>query len=189
MRALRHRCGVGGLLLSRGLVERGVVGSRAEEAFRRHYAQVFRFIRRRVGSDEEAEDLVQLVFADAVRGLESFKPGATPVLALLYTVAQRRLADRARRLARRESLAELDESRMQLVADSEYGPAVASAIRVALARLPEQQRQVVVLKLLLGVSFAEIGRRVGASEAACKMRFARGLESVRDDLQKAGLDS
>jgi DNA-directed RNA polymerase specialized sigma24 family protein len=45
------------------------------------------------------------------------------------------------------------------------------------------------LKLLQGVSFAEIARRVGASEAACKMRFARGLESVRDELQKAGLGS
>jgi RNA polymerase sigma-70 factor, ECF subfamily len=108
---------------------------------------------------------------------------------LLYTVAQRRLADRARRLARRESLAELDESRIQLVGQSEYGPAVASAIRLSLERLPELQRQVVVLKLLQGVSFAEIARRVGASEAACKMRFARGLESVRDELQKAGLGS
>jgi RNA polymerase sigma-70 factor (ECF subfamily) len=163
------------------------VGSRAEEAFRRHYAHVFRFVRRRVGSDHEAEELTQLVFADAVRGLERFKPGATPVLALLYTVAQRRLADRARAFARRESLAELSETRLQLVANSEYDAEVASAIRRALEQLPEQQRRVVAMKLLQGLSFAEIAERVGATEAACKMRFARGIESVRDDLRQQEL--
>jgi RNA polymerase sigma factor (sigma-70 family) len=176
-------------LLSRRPDERGVVGSRAEEAFRRHYGQVFRFIRRRVSSDHEAEELAQLVFADAVRGLERFKPGATPVLALLYTVAQRRLADRARVLARHESLGELDDARLQLVGESEYGASVASAIRAALDRLPDPQRRVVVMKLLQGASFAEIASSVGTTEAACKMRFARGLESVRDELRQAGLGS
>jgi RNA polymerase sigma-70 factor, ECF subfamily len=175
------------VLPSRPSDEIEAVGSRAEEAFRRHYAQVFRFIRRRVGSDHEAEELAQLVFADAVRSLERFKPGAAPVLALLYTVAQRRLADRARTLARRESLDELVETRLQLVAEAEYDADVGAAIRRALARLPEQQRQVVVLKLLQGLTFAEIAERIGATEAACKMRFARGLESVRDELRRAGV--
>jgi RNA polymerase sigma factor (sigma-70 family) len=176
-------------LLSRPSNEIEVVRSRVEEAFRRHYGQIFRFIRRRVGSDEEAEDLAQLVFADAVRSLERFKPGASPVLALLYTVAQRRLADRARTLARRESLAELSEARLQLVNESDYGGNVASELRNALEQLPPQQRQVVVMKLVQGASFAEIAETVGATEAACKMRFARGLESVRDELQKSGVRS
>jgi RNA polymerase sigma-70 factor (ECF subfamily) len=163
------------------------VGSRSDEAFRRHYAHVYRFIRRRVRSDDEAEELAQLVFADAVRGLEEFKPGATPMLAFLYTVAQRRLADRARRNARRGSLSELSDGRLQVVADVEYGPRIGSAIRRALEGLPGQQRQVVAMKLLQGLSFAEIAQRVGATEAACKMRFARGIESVRDDLRSEGL--
>jgi len=163
------------------------VESRVEQAFRRHYGHVFRFIRRRVSSDYEAEELAQLVFADAVRSLERFKPGATPVLALLYTVAQRRLADRARTLARRESLAELSDTRLQLVGESDYGSEVAGELRKALELLPDQQRRVVVMKLLQGLSFGEIAAAVGATEAACKMRFARGLESVRDELRKAGV--
>jgi RNA polymerase sigma-70 factor, ECF subfamily len=175
-------------LLFRASNEIEAVGSRTEEAFRRHYAQVFRFIRRRVSSDHEAEELAQLVFADAVSSLERFKPGATPVLALLYTIAQRRLADRSRTLSRRESLDELVDARLQLVGDAEYGPDVAAAIRKALERLPQQQRQVVVLKLLQGLSFGEIAERVAATEAACKMRFARGLESLRDELRRAGVE-
>jgi RNA polymerase sigma-70 factor (ECF subfamily) len=164
------------------------VGTRSEEAFRRHYAQVFRYLRRRLPSDHDAEELTQLVFADAARGLDSFKPGATPVLAWLYTVAGRRLADRARSIARQEPLAELDHDRLHMVAETEYGSNVADALRAALEQLPEAQRQVVVLKLLQGLPFAEIAVEVGATEAACKMRFARGLEAVRDQLQREGIE-
>lgn len=163
------------------------MGTRSEEAFRRHYAQVFRYLRRRLPTDHEAEELTQLVFADAARRLEQFKPGATPVLAWLYAVAQRRLADRARTLSRHGSLAELDQGRLQEVGERDYGANIAAALRSALERLPEQQRQVVVLKLLRGLPFAEIAARIGSTEGACKMRFARGLESVRDEFEKAGI--
>jgi RNA polymerase sigma-70 factor (ECF subfamily) len=176
-----------GALPSAASDEIGAVGTRSEEAFRRHYAQVFRYLRRRLPTDHEAEELAQLVFADAARGLEGFKPGAAPMLAWLYTVAQRRLVDRARTLARRESVAELDRGRLHEVTDSEYGSNVAGALRSALAQLPDAQREVVVLKLLHGLPFAEIAERVRSTEAACKMRFARGLESVRDQLETDGL--
>ena len=160
----------------------------AGRAFRRHYAQIYRYLRRRTGSDDEAEELAQAVFADAAARLESFRPGATPVLAWLYTVAQRRLADRARRATRApDTIASLDAARAQPVAAPEYGPGVARALRGALAGLPDKQRRVVVLKLLEGRSFAEIARTVGATEAACKMRFARGLEAVRDELEREGI--
>jgi RNA polymerase sigma-70 factor, ECF subfamily len=155
---------------------------RSEEAFRRHHAQLFRYIRRRTPDDFEAEDVTQSVFLDAAQRLGDFKPGASPVLAWLYTVAQRRLADRARRLAHQHaSLRELEQMRFA-PAEPVYGTEVAAALREAIAALPETQRTVVVMKLLRGLSFAEVADRVGTSEAACKMRFARGLEALRDRL-------
>jgi len=158
---------------------------RSEEAFRRHYAQLFRYIRRRTPDDFEAEDVAQAVFADAAQRLGDFEPGASPVLAWLYTVAQRRLADRARRLAHQHaSLRQLERTHLG-AAESEYGAHVAAALREAIAALPETQRSVVVMKLLRGLSFAEIAERAGTSEAACKMRFARGLEALRDRLGDA----
>jgi RNA polymerase sigma-70 factor (ECF subfamily) len=166
--------------------EKEVVRPRSEEAFRRHYAQLFRYIRRRVPTHHEAEELTQIVFADAAQALERSRPQA-PLLAWLYTVAQRRLADRARSLARHQSVVELDAERLHSVEPRQYGVDVAVALGDALARLPQAQREVVVMKLLRGMSFAEIAARAGASEAACKMRFARGLESVRVDLEREGL--
>ena len=128
-----------------------------------------------------------MVFVEAAARLEDFKPGATPVLAWLYTVAQRRLADRARSAARRETIAGLHASRLATVEELEYGPDAARGIGAALGRLPEKQRQVAVMKLLEERSWAEIATRVGATEAACKMRFARALEALQEDLGRQGI--
>jgi RNA polymerase sigma-70 factor (ECF subfamily) len=156
------------------------MGNLAEQAFRRHYGDVFRFVRRRTSSVADAEDIAAEVFADAAKGLARFEPGATPVLAWLYTVARRRLADEARRRA----------STPMVVAhprEMEYGPNLAAALRRAIGALPETQRSVVVLKLIEGRSFREIAARLELTEAACKMRLSRAVETLRDELGKEGV--
>jgi RNA polymerase sigma-70 factor, ECF subfamily len=163
------------------------VPQRSEEAFRRHYGQVFRYIRRRVATDDDADELTQTVFVDAAAALERFRPGATPMLALLYTVAQRRLADRARLFARRGQATDLDTVPLHAVGTHEYSGDVAGAIRRALDELPETQRRVVAMKLLQGISFAEIACETRATEAACKMRFSRGLEAIKAVLEGEGI--
>ncbi len=75
---------------------------------------------------------------------------------------------------------------MEIVGPS-YGADVAESLRRALRKLPEAQRRVVVLKLLEGRPFAEIARLVGTSEAASRMRFMRGLERLRDELEREGI--
>jgi DNA-directed RNA polymerase specialized sigma24 family protein len=47
---------------------------------------------------------------------------------------------------------------------------------------------VVVERLLRGRSFAEIGRSVGATEEACRMRFMRGLQQLRRELERRGVE-
>lgn len=152
----------------------------AAQAFRRHYRQVYGFVRRRSPSDAHAEDITAEVFADAAAALDRFRPGATPVLAWLYTVARRRLADEARRRSRVVDLAPVEPQ-------AEYGPEVAAVLRRAIAALPDAQRPVVVLKLIEGRSFREIAARLGISEAACKMRCSRGIERLREQLENEGV--
>jgi DNA-directed RNA polymerase specialized sigma24 family protein len=72
-------------------------------------------------------------------------------------------------------------------ATSEYEP-IAGVLRDALAALPGGQSQVVLLKLVRGLTFAEIGREVGLTEAAAKMRFVRALEQLRADLSERGIE-
>jgi RNA polymerase sigma-70 factor (ECF subfamily) len=158
------------------------VDSFAETAFRRHYVQVYRFVRRRTSSREDAEDVAQAVFEDAMAGLERFTIGASPVLAWLYTVAGRRLADEARLRERRPISVSLEDAAIDRGASSEYGLEIASLLRKAIAELPSDQQQVVVMKLLQGRRYAEIADRLGTSEEACRMRLSRALRKLRETL-------
>ncbi|HEY3051751.1 MAG TPA: RNA polymerase sigma factor [Gaiellaceae bacterium] len=154
-----------------------------EGAFRRHYGHVYGYLRRRLGDPERAEELTQDVFAAAASALPAELPGDPPVLAWLYAVARRRFADEARRRGRERRLALLLPSR----GSSEYEP-ISGALRDALAALPGGQSQVVLLKLVRGLTFAEIGAEVGLTEAAAKMRFVRALEQLRADLSERGIE-
>ncbi len=154
----------------------------AERAFRRHYGQVYRYVRRRTGDHHRAEELTQQVFADAAAAL---RESESSTLAWLYTVAKRRFADEVRRTSRGDALVLLAAPRPE---EAEYGPNVASALRAGLANLPGGQEQVVVLKLLRGLRFAEIGRLLGVTEDAAKMRFVRALEALRAELEQEGIE-
>jgi DNA-directed RNA polymerase specialized sigma24 family protein len=92
------------------------------------------------------------------------------VLAWLYAVARRRFAEPTK-------------------TTPDYGPVVARALEEALGELPGGQSRVVVLKLLHGMTFAEIGADVGLTEAAAKLRFKRALEAVRAELVERGSEA
>jgi RNA polymerase sigma-70 factor (ECF subfamily) len=150
------------------------------------YRKVLRFVRRRVGSAEDAEDVTQEVFANAAAALNGSKV-SSPTLAWLYTVARRRIADELRQRGRSRTVS------LEVVADpaaveTDYGDEVARALRLAVAAMPEGQRRVVLARLVQGRSFAEIAREVGATEDACRMRFMRGLQHVREEFEKEGLE-
>jgi RNA polymerase sigma factor (sigma-70 family) len=161
------------------MAEKQGVNDVAERAFRRHYGQIYRYVRRRTGDHHRAEELAQEVFADAAASLRETE---SPTLAWLYTVAKRRFADEARRRARSDAVAYLAPATHR-----EYGRDVAAALAAAMSALPEGQEQVVVLKLLRGVRFAEIGRMLGITEEAAKMRFVRALEGLRTQLEEGGI--
>lgn len=159
---------------------------RIPEAVQSQYQDVLLFVRARLGSADDAEDVAQEVFADAVEMLAASARAAPPTLGWLYTVARRRLIDESRRRVRRRTVS------LELVGGLEsrqdpYGGLVAQAFDVALGGLTEPQRQVVVLRLLEGRSFAEIADSLRTTEVACRMRFMRALQHLRTEFQKEGL--
>ncbi len=157
------------------------------EPWRRQYGSVYRFVRRRACSREEAEDLTQEVFEAAISALGQARLDAeAPPLAWLYTVARRRLIDRFRAPTRVG--ATLDPEQLSGAHDERsYGPSIVNALLEGLGSLDEAQRRVVVMKVFEGRSFAEIAAEVGTSEEACRMRLSRGLASLRRQLERKGV--
>ena len=156
----------------------------ATSTARRHYDSVYRFVRRRAASTQDAEDLTQEVFEAAVAALDSERLTEEPELAWLYTVAQRRLIRSWRRRLDTQPFEEVDAPPMDR---DEYGPRIVEGVMAALKSLPETQRQVVVQKLFEGRSFAEIAARLGVTEETCRQRLSRGLAHLREELISKGV--
>jgi RNA polymerase sigma-70 factor (ECF subfamily) len=169
--------------LLRGGVKLGV-SEPTDAAFRRHRAQVFRYLRRRTGSDELAEDLTQEVFLTAAEHLARLDSDR-PILAWLYSVAQNRFLDEVRRTRRRPRPLSLDLAPER--AELEFRPEIAGALRRASQRLSEPERQLIGLRLFGECSFADLAARLGISEPAAKMRYLRALRALRAELEKEGI--
>lgn len=140
--------------------------------------RVFRFLLRRTLDPGQADDLTQEVFVRAYGRLADLarrRDGSG--LALLYTIAQRQLIDDGRRRRReRLLLAALSETQ---TSPTEGARSLGSVIRETLDALPATQRGVVVLHLIHGWPFAAIAEQLDTTEAACKMRYRRGIEALR----------
>lgn len=158
----------------------------SDAVYRRHRDQVLRYLRRRTESHEVAEDLTQDVFVAAAAHLSRLDT-ERPLLAWLYTVAQNRLIDEARRARPRPRIVSLDavpEARSEL----EYRPEVAQALRRASLRLSGPDRELLAQRLFGERSFSAIAARLGISEPAAKMRYLRLLRSLRAELEKEGIE-
>lgn len=159
----------------------------ADRIARAYYHRVYRYIRRRSNTAEQAEDITQDVFERALEHAEDLRTANQSPLAWLHVVARNRLIDEARRRRRHAQRDVPHSPETDVVHSPNHGPAFVAALRAAIESLPAAQRRVVVLKLLAGKSFAEIAASEGITVSACKMRFIRGLEQVRCELEKRGV--
>ncbi len=148
-----------------------------EVLFERH-AKGVRALILRVTSDRAlANDITQATFLSVIGARARFVPG-TRFKPWLYAIAMNALRDQRRR-GRRELLSadgtlpeEVDEAlRPDFWLDQQ--------LQKALAGLPDDQREAIVLHQLAGFSFQEIATMVGATESAVKVRAHRGYERLR----------
>jgi RNA polymerase sigma-70 factor (ECF subfamily) len=163
-----------------------------EVLVRRHRTPVFSFLLRLTGDRGRAEDLCQETFLKVVRAADGWAPRAR-FQTWLYAIARNQAVDEARRQAFRR--AEPLDGRPALEAAS-TDPApdrAADAARLrphleaALAALPEEQREVFLLREYAGMRFHEIAEVTGAPENTVKSRMRYALEALREKLEALGV--
>jgi RNA polymerase sigma factor (sigma-70 family) len=147
-----------------------------EQAFIRHRIDVYRFLLRRTRDHYEAEELTQQVFAEAASALSRGGPPRS-MRGWLFAVAERRFVDELRRRERVAKLVELIAAEPPLT-HGEATPTLENAV----ARLPDQQQQLVVMRIVEGRTYREIALVLECNEAACRMRLSRALSRLRDEL-------
>jgi RNA polymerase sigma-70 factor (ECF subfamily) len=152
----------------------------------------FRFL----GSEDEARDVAQETFLKAYRGLAGFKREAR-FSSWLYQIATNLCRDRLRRRKTRPqvSLEALEEAGPVIVEtrpgahDRLIARDLAQAVRRAIHALPEEQREVVILKEYQELTFLEIAQVLELPVSTVKTRLYRGLVQLRLRLETEGVRS
>jgi RNA polymerase sigma-70 factor (ECF subfamily) len=148
----------------------------------RHHATMARFAFHLLGSEAEAEEAVQDSFVRAYRSLSSYKEQER-FRAWILRILVNRCRTRLVRDKRREEVA----AAWLREADPPFEPSERLAMRdelaVALAQLPEEQREAVVLRYADELGYDEIASITGAGISALKMRVKRGCERLRAILE------
>jgi RNA polymerase sigma-70 factor (ECF subfamily) len=143
---------------------------------------VFGYVLSIVRDEHDAEDLTSEVFARLPRALRLYRPGATPFVAWLLRVARNAALDHLRR---ERSVPSAEISAAGEPAGFHELERLAG-LRSALAALPADQREVVVLRLLAGLSPHEVADRLNRSVDAVHALQHRARRRLRTELTALG---
>ncbi len=162
----------------------------------RHRRSIFNFLLRSVHRKARAEELMQEVFLRVIRAKDRYQQTAK-FTTWLFTIARNLCVDEARRQRFRRH-ASLEQKRgsdgggpsiLDVTADLSpgvdqlsRGPELQRRMHLAIEALPDEQREVFLMRQFGGLSFKDIGEAVGAPENTVKSRMRYALEKMRTEL-------
>ena len=146
----------------------------------RYAGNVYGYVCSIVRDEHEAEDVTQLIFAKLLTAIGRYEPRSTPFSSWVLRVAHNAAIDhmRTRRPTPCEEVRatdiEVDLSSNERFAD----------LRLALDELPFEQRNVIMLRFLVGLSPSEVAQRLGRTEDAVHGLQHRGRRRLRRELKR-----
>ena len=149
-----------------------------ETLYAQYSGKVMGYIHARVRNRADAEDLCADVFEKIQRKLEGFDPSKASVSTWIFTITRNTVIDHYRRSRPSEELdenlsddTELDEDLLNSESLSELAGALRS--------LPEEMRDIIVLRYYDGKPLTEIADLMGLSYGAVKLRHQSALNRLR----------
>ncbi len=155
-----------------------------------YFDRIYRFVRLKVNNQADAEDLTSGVFLNAWRSIDRFSPKHdTSFVAWLFRLAHNALIDSYRR---GYDVVSLDTSQASRLNESSALPEdnldwrlTIMTLQQALSALTSEQREVVLLRFIGGLSAREVGDIMGKQEGTVRGMQFRALEALRRALRLA----
>jgi RNA polymerase sigma-70 factor (ECF subfamily) len=157
---------------------------------------VVRYVRARIGAAERsglsADDVAQEVCLAAIQALPRYQDQGRPFLAFVYGIASHKVADAHRAAARNKSEPtdvvperySLDAGPEQMAMQSDS----AARMNKLLALLPDKQREILTLRIVVGLSAEETAEAVGSTPGAVRVAQHRALARLKSEIAGAGFD-
>ena len=155
---------------------------------------VVRYVRARVGAAERsglsADDVAQEVCLAAIQALPRYQDQGRPFLAFVYGIASHKVADAHRAAARNRSEPtdevperfSLDTGPEQMAINSDSAARMQKLLQV----LPEKQREILTLRIVVGMSAEETAEAVGSTPGAVRVAQHRALARLKSEIAGAG---
>ncbi|MCV7373948.1 sigma-70 family RNA polymerase sigma factor [Mycolicibacterium sp. GCM10028919] len=157
---------------------------------------IVRYVRARIGTADRsglsADDVAQEVCLAAITALPRYKDQGRPFLAFVYGIAAHKVADAHRAAGRNKSdatdalpeRASTAAGPEQLAIDSES----AARMKKLLEILPEKQREIIILRVVVGMSAEETAEAVGSTAGAVRVAQHRALARLKSEIVATGPD-
>ena len=161
-----------------------------EALYRGLHAYLLRYLR--LQSPREAEDLAAETWLNVASGLDRFSGDESAFRSWVFTIARRRLTDHIRRSVRRPGdYRPMGESQDRPAPDDTESITMASMqteeALAYIARLPPDQAEVVLLRVLAGLSAQQVGDIVGKPPGTVRVLQHRALKRLARDLAAEGV--
>lgn len=159
-------------------------------------ARVYQMALRSTGNAEDAADIAQEVFVRVWRRLHEFR-GESALSTWIYRVTMNLCIDFSRRKTTKVQTSSLYDEQGEVLPTPDSNPEnnpeqahednlVREELRIALAELSDDHRQVVMLRDISGLSYTEIADTLEISQGTVKSRLARARDSLRKTLLQRG---
>ena len=154
------------------------------EIYQRYHTRIYSYVRARTSTDDSAIDLAAQVFLQALKALPKYRSRGTPFVAWLFRIARSVVAD-AHRKARSAVPWEAVPESLHPVGEGD--PAASfiqkerdAEVRALVANLPENKREIVLLRFSAGLTLREIAAIVGKRESTVHHHLRGALEIIKE---------
>lgn len=154
------------------------------ELYRRYLSPVYRYIRTRVSTDRDAEDLTEMVFMKAFEALDTYEERGAPFSAYLYRIARNATIDHYRSDEPVDPLVDLEwiESGDVEIEKRLIEQQLVSKIMRAMNALPENYQEVIRLRVLLDLPTRQVAEWMGRKPSTVRVNLHRALKALRKEL-------
>ncbi len=158
-----------------------------------YWQPIYRFIYSKIGNEDDAKELTQDTFMKAFRSLPRYKILDVPFKSYLGKIAINLVTDFWRKNGRTPQIVNINEYQGTIpdIGENpeEYTLRLEGQEQIAnlVDRLPEEQREVVKLRVILGVSIRDVAIQMDKTEPAIKMLQQRALQNLRKMCLSVGL--
>lgn len=158
-----------------------------EQLYARHRLKLYRYLLRQLRDNALADELFQDVWQRVIAARAGWKPDAG-FATWLYTIAHHRLGDHWRSLKHRPPAPGDADERLARLADADTPERVLSdferrrQLQLALDGLPDEQREVLLLRLEQELTLEEIGEVTGVGRETVKSRLRYAMDKLRGRL-------